>query len=251
MRRRSALIAVVGVCALALSGCAYFLPAAQEHQLTSPDTRPWWCHSADMGHGGHGSDAAMAMKGMLSWDDCLSVSDSFDKALAYAQQWPTLADAEAAGFHNYVNYWEGMGTHHARDLSPAFDGHFKPWEPTFLQYASDEPDARLVGMSWYVKRTADAPPYGFPGDNDVWHTHEYLCFDSSNTVIDENLTDEECAAQGGHNMYLGETWMLHAWIVPGTQYFPDVFIGHHPCLQETGLAPLEDPCWTEAVTPNG
>ncbi|SVC73847.1 uncharacterized protein METZ01_LOCUS326701, partial [marine metagenome] len=47
--------------------------------------RPWWCHSTGTGHGddqGHGDHLAPAYhemtKGMLSWQDCIDVSEQFE-----------------------------------------------------------------------------------------------------------------------------------------------------------------------------
>lgn len=238
--RRSLHVMGLGVLAIALSGC--FLPLAQHHQEVSPDTRPWWCESEGGGGGHHGSEHYHDVeKGMLGWDDCLSVSASLQEALAYAMQYPTAADAEAAGFAKIVPYATGMGTHHLRgDIGDEFD----PTRPEFLQYDGNGPDAELVGMSWYVRTADGAPPAGFPGDNDWWHVHEALCFSyASGLVIGDGLTDEECEARGGYNVDLSDFWMVHAWIVPGWQHHPDVFVNHHPCLLPGGPAAPDHECW--------
>jgi hypothetical protein len=232
-------IAAIGVFALVLSGC--FRPLAIKHQQTSPDTRPWWCHSTG-GHGTHGSEYYMNLgieKGMLSWDDCIELSGYLDDALEFAQQWPTRGEAEAAGWNAQVNYATGMGTHHA--LGNPLQGAFDPSRPNFLQYDGNTADAKLVGMSWYVDNGPDAPPEGFPGDNDWWHTHEYLCISNTTGLV---IRDGQClAGQNGTSVYLGNYWMVHAWIVPGWFHEADVFIGHHPCLLPGGPASHDDPCW--------
>ena len=249
---------------LLLSGCFYF-PSALSHQEHSPETRPWWCDStgADGGHhSGHHYDGVE--KGMLDWSSCETVSAQFDLALDYAQQFPTLGDAEAAGFHGLVPYVAGMGTHHAPQgdftlehfNSPKFDPHepvfpgtaldgdFNPMRPEFLQYDGNGPDAQLVGMSWYVRTDNGMPPPGFKGDNDFWHVHERLCFRTSNfTFAGENLTDETCENRGGRNLHLDDYWMAHAWIVPGWEHEPDVFVNHHPCLLPGGPAAEDHECW--------
>lgn len=232
-------IGAVGM-ALALSGC--FVPLATYWEATNPDTRPWWCDSQPSQHGGHDPHPVYddVEKGMLSWDDCHEVSANLQKAMLWALQWPTLADAEADGFDRIVPYAEGMGTHHTRG---AISQDFTPTRPQFLQYGGNGPDAPLVGMSWYVNNGPAAPPAGFVGDNDWWHTHEYLCFQGGIVVYDGRCED---AGIPGTSIYLGNNWMLHAWIVPGWQNNPDVFVNHHPCLLADGMAGPHDACWDMA-----
>lgn len=267
-RRSARLLALVGAMALVTSGCLY-LPAAQEHQETMPDTRPWWCDSTGGGHDdGHGSDHyAGVTKGMLSWDDCLEVSGQLDSALRWAQQYPTVGDAEAAGFHMSVPYVGGMGTHHTEPgtfgpddyLSPDYDPHnptfpgtriddvFDPRRPEFLQYGGNGDNAELVGMSWYVRTDDGMPPEGFAGDNDWWHVHQSLChLESTFMVVGEDMSDAQCESIGGINLYLDDYWMVHAWIVPGWEHEPDVFINHHPCLLSSGPADESHSCWDMA-----
>jgi hypothetical protein len=230
---------VVGL-VLVLTGC--FQPIAERMQAGDPTSRPWWCNSTG-GEGTHGSQYYMdrgITKGPLSWDDCLELSTDLDAALQYAIQWPTRAEAEAAGWKATVNYAMGMGTHHA--LGNPLQGSFDPQRPNFLQYDGNGPDAKLVGMSWYVNNGPDGPPEGFPGNNDWWHTHEYLCISNTTGLV---IRDGQCAAgQNGTSVYLGNYWMVHAWIIPGWQHFSDVFVGHHPCLLAGGPAAPDDPCWT-------
>lgn len=253
-------IAVLTATSLLLSSC-YFLQVATEHQAASPDTRPWWCHSTGDGggHGGHDMPMPMPMeKGMLSWEDCLANSAAFDEALIWAMQYPTAGDAEADGFQQMVPYAFGMGTHHARlgdfditdpgfdPLAPEFpgtrlDADFDPNRPEFLQYDGNGPGAKLVGMSWYV-HSEGGPPAGFAGHNDAWHVHERLCFDDDMRFQGQNLTDEMCEARGATNLHLDDYYMVHAWIVPGWAYEPDVFVNHHPCLQGRPIADPHHPC---------
>ncbi|MGZ4712528.1 MAG: hypothetical protein ACXVJ7_02675 [Acidimicrobiia bacterium] len=238
--RRFALLAAI---ALALTAC--YRPAAVHMQETNPEMRPWWCHSEQMpdepgaqwyvDHGIH--------KGDLSWEDCITVSGYLDDALAYAMQWPTRGQAEAAGWHAQANYAAGMGTHHA--LGSPLSSTFDPKHPTFLQYGGNTADAKLVGVSWYVYNGPDGPPAGFPGDNDWWHRHEKLCLSNQTGVV---IFDGPCPpGTDGNTVDLSGYWLLHAWIVPGWQHLPDVFVGHHPCLLASGPAAPDDTCWTDAM----
>ncbi|MGI9603382.1 MAG: hypothetical protein ACR2QE_15975 [Acidimicrobiales bacterium] len=260
-RRMPMLLGLLAVMALVASGCV-FLPAAVNHNENNPTTRPWWCHST--GNGGHHVDPAYAgmTKGMLTWQECFWLSAQFDLTIDYAMQWPTLGDAEDAGFHRLVNYVEGMGTHHSMlgDFDPTdpsfdptdpefpgteIDSTFHPARPEFLMYEGNSRSSELVGFAWYVKGDPTTPPEGFPGDNDWWHRHEVLCHQNSNwRVIGEDQSDTWCENRGGTNVYLGDYWMTHAWILDGWQTRADVFTNHHPCLLPGGPATdPEDPCW--------
>lgn len=259
--------AAVGALCLVLSGC-YFLRVATDMQANDPEHRPWWCHSTgDGGHDSHGADGELAAempmempaKGMLSWEDCTTVSADFDQALLYAKQYPTQGDAFDAGFSTMVPYATGMGTHVVKlgDFDPldssfdptdpvfegtAMDDAFDPTRPEFLQYDGNGRDAELVGMSWYV-RSADGPPEGFAGTNDAWHVHPRLCYSISMQFRGQDLTDEACRARDGYNLHLDDYYMVHAWIVPGWDHRPDVFVNHHPCLLRSGpVTDLQDPC---------
>lgn len=223
-------IALVVGAALLLTAC--YKPMAVEIQKTSPDMRPWWCHSELMADepGAQWYLDRGIQKGDLSWDDCITNSGYFDQALAFAMQWPTRGAAEAAGWRASANYAAGMGTHHA--LGNPLQGAFDPIRPNFLQYDGNTPAAKLVGMSWFVNNGPDGPPAGFPGDNDWWHRHENLCLSSSTGLI---IYDGPCPpGVAGNTVYLGNYWLLHVWTVPGMTHEPDVFVGHHPCLAPSG-----------------
>ena len=264
--RRTAFAAMITVIAVLASSC--YTLGARIHEVNSPDTRPWWCHST--GNGGHHVDPAYAgmTKGMLDWNECKVLSAQFDLAIDYASQWPTLGDAEGDGMHRVVNYVEGMGTHHAPlggftpgpdfdPLDPEFPGTaldeiFEPHRPEFLMYDGNGDDAELVGFAWYVKSDSTTPPEGFPGDNDWWHRHEVLCFTNTTfLVVGEDISDSLCASRGGTNVHLGDYWMTHAWIVEGWNTKADVFTNHHPCLLPGGPAAHDDPCWDVANNGGG
>jgi hypothetical protein len=240
-RRISALARVptIGVLVLVLSGC--FSAQAIAHRQSNPNSRPWFCESElmpDEPGAAHYLEMGVS-KGMLSWNDCLLVAAQFDEALTYAKQWPTRGEAEADGWTARVNYATGMGTHHAR--GNPLQGTFDPTRPTFLQYGGNTPDAKLVGISWYVENGPDEPPAGFAGDNDWWHVHEYLCISNTSGLV---VFDGRCpTGVNGSTVYLGNYWLLHAWIVPDWEHRSDVFVGHHPCLLPSGPAAHDDPCW--------
>ena len=79
----------------------------------TPGTNPWWCNST--GIGGHHVDLAYdgMEKSPLSEEECELLTAEFQDAIEWTSQWPTLGDAEEAGYHMTVGYTNGMGTHHA------------------------------------------------------------------------------------------------------------------------------------------
>ena len=97
-------------------------------------TDPWWCTSS--GIGGHHVDSAYenAEKGRLSDEICESLTYELKAAIEWSQEWPTVGDAEAAGYSMSVEYVEGMGTHHV------MLNDFSMEDPSFcLLYTSPSP----------------------------------------------------------------------------------------------------------------
>jgi hypothetical protein len=181
---RLGLIAVVAAMAMATSGC-YYLQAYQAAEGGAP--APWFCdpvaENSVTGPGMGTTDwYAGITRGALEPETCKKVGAQFDLAKAYAEQYPTLADAEAAGFIASFGFIPGMGTHHGRGaISPELladpdfdrfdpvipgsimDGVFDPAQPEFLQYNGNGPESVLVGMSYYVRTEDGQPPEGFAG----------------------------------------------------------------------------------------
>lgn len=264
------LVLVAAMMALVAAGCAQPAPG-DGGPGPEPEPLPWWCTATAWGPG-NGDHYDGQSKGDLSVDNCDSVTEAFDAALEYVQQYPTAADAQAGGFERFVPYVGGMGTHDlpasgmaAAIADPSFDRFdpvfpgtalddvFDPTTPEFLQYDGNGLDAELVGMSWLVRTDDGMPPEGFPGGNDWWHNHPLLCFSTSlGVVIGENLPESSCGASGGVNLYLHNYWMVHAWIVPGMEYRIDVFENHHPCIGSGGTTwDPTDHCFDQAPSGGG
>ena len=231
-----------------------------------PDTNPWWCNST--GIGGHHVDSSYEgmTKGELSSELCEILTYELKDAIEWSAQWPTLGDAEDAGYTMAVEYIEGMGTHHVMlnnfsMTSPDFnaeepdfpgtriDDVFEHEKPEFLMYGGEDRDSQLVGFAWLVHAPVDSPPEGFTGENDWWHRHESLCFRPSDFFMrGADLNDETCENRDGVNVNLEEYWMVHAWIVRPWLTYDDVFTNHHPCLHEDGPEEdLEADCWGEST----
>lgn len=177
-----------------------------------------------MGHPG-----PTTWKAMVDQNECDQLTAELDQARAVAERYPTVADATAAGWVLVTGYLPGIATHYMNfDL---VDGTFSIDEPEMLLYDGTSPDARIVGLSYYVRLDGTAAPtQGFTGDNDQYHRHFGLCVSGSRVVGDSTTTDEECAARGGSKASGTAGWMSHAWVVPGCESPWGVFSGENPIL---------------------
>lgn len=145
-----------------------------------------------------------------------------------ALKYPTLADAEAAGYRKVTSYLPCIGAHLMK--FDYVDGEFDPSEPEMLLYNGDGPDAEVVGLSYYVLTPDKKAPEGFAGPNDPWHQHIGLCIRAGFVVGGEDTTEEECKARGGVKADGSNAWMNHVWVVPGWESAWGTFSGEHPEL---------------------
>jgi hypothetical protein len=140
-----------------------------------------------------------------------------------AAQYPTVADAEAAGYRRAGPYSPGLGAHYTITNAAAlnFDGVVDDEDlrnPLAIIYDGTDPTSEVAGFMYYA--TTDAEPQGFAGDNDVWHYHENTCIKMSNGEIDAPfgadlpVTDDMCSQVGGF-MIDSTQYMVHVWSVPG------------------------------------
>jgi hypothetical protein len=151
-------------------------------------------------------------------------------ARAVADKYPTVADAERAGYQMSTVYVPCIGAHYTNiPLAARFDVN----APAELLYEGTQPTSRIVGLSYLVYHPGGAPD-GFAGPNDHWHQHNFnggLCFGASGVVVGaEDMTQAQCAARGGRKFVLVDTWMLHDWIVPGFECTWGVFAPECPEL---------------------
>ena len=150
-------------------------------------------------------------------------------AAAVAHKYPTVKDAEAAGYRMSTPYVPCIGAHYT---NVGLLSHFDPSRPSELLYAGTTPDAKIVGLSYLVWHQGGSPP-GFAGANDHWHQHNAnggLCLKGAVVIAGEDSTRQQCAAMGGHKTLLTDVWMVHAWVVPGIACDWGVFSGECPAL---------------------
>jgi hypothetical protein len=267
---RKALAGALAAASVLVSGCVYgpdenmsFTAIAQRAQEIG--NVPWFCVSTG-GGGHHGQTGGLAddyyagkTKGELAPADCLAVAQFFDKAMATARRYPTRGVAKQAknrlgqpGFIQAVQFVPGLGTHDL--IADVSLSGFDPERPMFFQYDGNGDDARLAGLSWFVQQPTGVttPPEGFPGGNDMWHTHAQLCYRNGvgGVVVGSEISDEECTRRNGHNEGLPGVWMIHAWILPGYENQRDVFSGAFACVKGTGpVTDPADPCRADTTDP--
>jgi hypothetical protein len=151
-----------------------------------------------------------------------------DTALKY----PTVADAEAAGYHLVGGgFGPGAGAHYIGFGGGAFGG-FDPAKPPTLIYSGINPTSQIVGLMYLGSGANSAAPEGFAGPNDHWHRHSGVCMKGAEVIspVDASVTKDQCTAAGGNYMEI-TTWMVHAWVVPGWDSSSGVFSHENPNLR--------------------
>jgi hypothetical protein len=267
--KNARIVAMAAVMVLLVTSCRYANMATSAQANGQPV--PWWCHPTEeipvtAGPASGTVDwYAGTHKGALSWSDCIALSQQFDVGRAYARQWPTAADAVAAGWRLATPYVPGMGTHHvlggltaAQLNDPSFnkdnpildamglDDVFDPAHPEVLQYGGNSSTAKLVGYDYYVRTTTGLPPEGFPGNNDWWHHHPKICFRKTDAaMIGFNTSDSSCTSSNGINVNMSNYYMLHVWVLDEMVFTPDVYAGMMPCISGgTAVFDPMDTCHT-------
>lgn len=138
--------------------------------------------------------------------------------------YPTLADAHAAGWRNAGPFSPGLGLHvtakwAAKGMNP--DGVVDAEDasnPMIVIYDGTDPAAKVAGFMYYS--VAEDQPEGFPGKNDFWHYHTNVCavFTPEGTEApfgaDRSVSKKQCDSVGGVLMPKTQ-WMVHVWSIPG------------------------------------
>ena len=260
MRFRStglALAAIVGV--IALTSAAIAAPAARATTLGSAHSQAD-ATSAGSGIGAHdhGTPASAASSGALTDlnghkiegvkaqdvahetvpDKPLDPATRAELALQLiaaretALKYPTVADAERAGYHLVGGgFGPGSGAHYIGFGGGAF-GRFDPAKPPTLIYSGIKPTSQIVGLMYLGSGANSDAPEGFAGPNDHWHRHSGVCLKGLETIfpVDASVTKSQCTAAGGSYMNI-TTWMVHAWVVPGWESPAGVFSHENPNLR--------------------
>jgi hypothetical protein len=181
------------------------------------------------GAGEHGGARGKVEQVPLTKAEQTALEAQMAAAKTVVRAYPTVKDAEAAGYSMSTPYVPCIGAHYTNiGLVRQFD----PAHPSELLYTGTSPDSKILGLSYLVYHTQGPPP-GFAGPNDRWHQHNAnggLCLKGSVVVAGENSTRAQCAAMGGRKTLLTDIWMVHSWIVPGVACDWGVFSGECPEL---------------------
>ncbi len=181
--------------------------------------------------GGHGH------RGPVQWQNISdrATRDQLGQQLDTAHQvtltYPTVADAEAAGYHMVTTYVPCIGAHYIKVSNMI--GGFDPAKPSMLLYDGTNPDSKIVGLSYSILGDPNKPPEGFAGPNDPWHKHDSnggLCMKGGVVVGAESTSEAECAARGGKKTALHNLWMMHAWSADAWQSSWGTFSAENPDL---------------------
>jgi hypothetical protein len=189
------------------------------------------CEQAGVTNAGNSANGGHGHRGPVPWEpmDAATrheLAGQLAQAAAVARQFPTGADAVAAGYEPASIYVPCISSHYL--WTDADTSVFDPSHPNILLFSGPEPDAELVGLSYTL--VSETEPEGFAGPNDVWHAHTQLCMRPGFVLGTEDSTEEECEARGGQLVNTSTTWMTHLWNVPQWENRWGLFASEHPDL---------------------
>src|SRR5439155_9705170 len=144
--------------------------------------------------------------------------------LDVVKKYPTVKDAEAAGYHRAGPFLPGLGTHYVggrtnRSGTLTDDEILHPSTIIYDGMRSDSPIAGFMYMSGASAPNAKEPD-GFAGPNDHWHYHTGICLVAGPNRTQEalgfdgSITQTGCSERKG-NWVAATNYLLHVWTVPG------------------------------------
>jgi len=162
----------------------------------------------------------------------VALQDQLLLARDVALRYPTVADAQAAGYFLAGGFAPGSGAHY---VGGGLGGAGLDIEkPGSLIYDGVNPDSKIIGLMYLGG--GETAPEGFAGPNDHWHRHSNVCikYGAGKLEIpfpaDSEITAEMCKSKGGSLMKI-TTWMVHAWVVPSWESPLGVFSHDNPNLR--------------------
>ena len=230
---------------MALTTAAIASPSARDHAAGEHGT-----HGTEHDHGAaapvddrglsllrNGHDHGAAPPVELDEATQAELDDQLAVTRTLIDRYPTVAAAEAAGYHRVGPFLPGLGAHFIPPNGDYVDGAVTESElvSPLLVFDGTEPDARLAGFM-YVAVNQGTEPQGFAGPNDHWHYHENVClvdrpeggFDTP-FVADQDVTEEMCTTIGGRFAPLIQH-MVHVWVVPDYESSEGLFSDINPAL---------------------
>jgi hypothetical protein len=243
-----ALGAVVPIGVVALASGVLMSPSARNHAHASHGGHGEHAAASGHVHGEDGDDKGLALlqNGHQHGGGAVELDSKTQAALSaqlaqtadLIRRYPTVADAEAAGYRRAGPFAPGLGTHFVNytgflgDNPDALVGERETLRPLLI-YDGLEHDSPIAGFMYMAP--GDDEPRGFIGPNDHWHYHTNTCIVMKNGVIeaplgaDQDVTQEQCAQFGGQLIrFTG--YMVHVWTVPGYESERGVFSEINPRL---------------------
>lgn len=178
------------------------------------------------GHAHEGADPDRPTIVDFHGDDRQRLADQLVEVRALALRYPTVADAEAAGYELTTPYAPGTGSHYGKDADTQPPGQpLDLTKPQSFLYDGTEPDSRLVGVM-YVQLGGDTAPDGFAGPLDTWEAFPGQCLEPGTTdpvfPTKDSVIQDECTEAGGTFVDV-TAWIQHVWVVPGWEAPGGVF----------------------------
>jgi hypothetical protein len=153
--------------------------------------------------------------------------------------YPTVKDAEAAGYRRVGPFAPGLGAHYVGGGAYDMDGVMSDEEirrPGGIVYSGTKPESVIVGFMYTSVAFQDGKaPEGFAGPNDHWHSHSGICLKQGVNGTDAlgadgSISAEDCAAKGGSFMKDITSSLLHVWTVPSYTSPTGVFSHVNPTI---------------------
>jgi hypothetical protein len=181
--------------------------------------------------GGHGHRGPTQWQTISDRGTRDQLGQQLDIAHQVTLQYPTVADAEADGYHMVTGYVPCIGAHYIKVSNML--GGFDPAKPSMLLYEGTNPDSKIVGLSYSILGDPNTPPDGFAGPNDPWHKHDSnggLCMKGGVVIAAESTSQAKCEEMGGKKSALHNLWMMHAWTADAWQSSWGMFSAENPDL---------------------
>jgi hypothetical protein len=154
-----------------------------------------------------------------------------------AKKYPTVKDAEAAGYRRAGPFIPGLGTHYVggRNSRSGVITDDDIMRPSTIIYDGTKPDSRIAGFMFMASAPEGKEPDGFAGPNDHWHYHTGICLvgGANGTMealgFDGSITQSGCATKKGR-WVANSGYLLHVWTVPTYTNPLGVFAHMNPAL---------------------
>jgi hypothetical protein len=156
------------------------------------------------------------------------------------KKYPTVKEAEAAGYRRAGPFLPGLGTHYVggrmNQSGTMTDADIL--SPSTIVYDGTKADSPIAGFMYMstVVGPNSKQPEGFAGPNDHWHYHTGICLVSgpNGTMealgFDGSITEAACRTRTG-NWVATTQYLLHVWTVPGYSSPLGVFAHTNPALR--------------------